>query len=514
MSTVALVPVVPAAPAAALPSPARAASWSRRAAVPALLLIAGAGLGAGGMVAFGPGPHSATGPAASNNDKEPEAEANTVTFPQSKWEAAGIKTEAVAEAPLQDHVWRTGRVVVDEDRVAHVSPPVDGVVVEVRARLGQDVAAGAVLAVLESREVGQAKMELVTTRVALMAERERAVWATTTAANTIDLVKAVAAGTPAAEIDAAFKDRPVGERRQALMAAYAQRGHLRTHLDAQRATSAAVPAATLQKTEAEFAAAEAALKALCEEYKFQAAQQARQAELKLKEAAAALDAARSRLLTLGFTAAQVEAMDPVAEGAAVSRFELKAPFAGTVVEKHAVRSERVGPQTQMFQVADLSTVWVQADAYEADLPLLRALAASGTGLVFRAPNAGVPERPADVVYAGDIVDRSSRALLVTAATKNDGRALKPGMYVEVGLPRGTADPVLQVPATVVQRHEGKVFVFVHAKGDEFRRVEVELGREAGDRAEVRAGLKAGDRVVTEGGFVLKSELLRDQLQGE
>lgn len=512
MSTVALTPI---APAPAAPPPSCAAAWPRRAALPFLLLVAGASLGIGGMAAFGPahGP-APSGPTASQKETHHEGEPDGVTFPQSKWEAAGIKTEPVGVAPLQDHAWRTGRVLANEDRVAHVSPPVEGMVVEVRARLGQDVAAGAVLAVLESREVAQAKMDLVTSRVAFAAERERAEWATASAANTADLVRAVAAGTPAAEIDAAFKDRPVGERRQALMTAYAQRGHLRTHLDAQRATSAALPAATLQKTEAEFAAAEAALKALCEEYKFQAAQQSRQAELKLKEAAAALDAARSRLLTLGYTAPQVEAMDPVAEGAAVSRFELKAPFAGTVVEKHAVRSERVGPQTQMFQVADLSTVWVQADAYEADLPLLRALAGTGTGLVFRAPAAGVPECPAEVVYAGDIVDRASRALLVTASAQNDGRALKPGMYVEVGLPRGGSEPVLQVPASAVQRYEGKAFVFVHAKGDEFRRADVALGRGAGDRTEVRSGLRPGDRVVTEGGFVLKSELLRDQLGGD
>ncbi|MBA4187960.1 MAG: efflux transporter periplasmic adaptor subunit [Planctomycetaceae bacterium] len=477
---------------------------------PPLLLAAGTVLGAGGLYLFGPAAHpTPTAPAESEKEKE---DSSQLTLAHEKWEGAGIRMEAVTAAPMRDHVWRTGRIVVDDDRVAHVSPPVEGLIVEVRARLGQEVAAGTVLAVLESREVGQAKLEFAQAKLSLAAERERNGWASSSAANTTDLVKAVVAGKPSIEIDSAFKDRPVGERRQTLMAAYANRNHLRTQVENQRASAGAVAGSTLQKTESDFEAAEASLRALCEEFKFQATQQARQSELKLKEMSAVFDAARTRLLTLGYTPTQIDAMDPVAEGAAVSRFEVMAPFAGTIVEKHAVRSERVSPQFQMFQIADLSTVWIQADAYEADLPLLRGL--GGRGLVFRATSGGVEERPAEMIYSGDLVDRTSRALTVTASAKNEGRVLKPGMYVEVGLPRGGSEPVLNLPASAVQRHQGKTFVFVHVKGDEFRRVDVELGREGGERTEIKGGLKPGDEVVTEGAFVLKSELFRDQLQGE
>jgi multidrug efflux pump subunit AcrA (membrane-fusion protein) len=166
----------------------------------------------------------------------------------------------------------------------------------------------------------------------------------------------------------------------------------------------------------------------------------------------------------------------------------------------------------MSRPADLSAVWVQADAFEGDLPLIRAL--GGRGVVFRSPTAGIDQRPAELVYAGDIVDRTSRTLTLTASAPNPRRELKPGMFVEVGLPRGGASPVLQVPASAVQRHDGRTFVFVHAGGGEFRRADVSLGREGGDRVEVKSGLAPGDAVVVEGGFVLKSELLRDQLAGD
>lgn len=495
------------------PTPPRSNLWVRRL-TPPLLLLAGAALGVGGVVFMNPQLHTSPPPASEPDKVKEQDEPGVVAFPRSKWEAAGVRTEVVAPSSLEDHAWRSGRVVVDDDRVAHVSPPVEGILVEVKVKLGQDVQAGAVLAVMESREVGQAKLDLITTRLAAEAEKERAGWAASTAANTADLVKAVIAGKTAVEIEAAFKDRPVGERRHTLMAAYSQRNHLRTLLEGQRASSAVVAGSLLKKTESDTEAAEASLRALCEEFRFQAAQQARQAELKLKEATVAYDAARTHLFTLGYTREQVDTMDPVAEGAAVARFEVTAPFAGTVVEKHAVRSERVGPLFQLFQIADLSSVWIQADAFEADLPIIRRL--EGRGLVFRAASAGVEQQPAEVVYTGDLVDKVSRALTVTATAKNPGRVLKPGMYVEVGLPRGTSESIIHVPASAVQRHQGKVFVFVHdkEKEGEFHRVDVVLGREGGERVEVRAGLKAGDEVAVGGGFVLKSELFRDQLAGD
>lgn len=74
--------------------------------------------------------------------------------------------------------------------------------------------------------------------------------------------------------------------------------------------------------------------------------------------------------------------------------------------------------------------------------------------------------------------------------------------------------MIQVPVSAVQQHQGKSFVFVLVGEDEFRRADVETGREAGERVEIRAGLKPGDVVAVGGVFVLKSELFRDQLAGE
>ena len=249
-----------------------------------------------------------------------------------------------------------------------------------------------------------------------------------------------------------------------------------------------------------------------EEFRFQVKNQVRQAELKLKDAEVAFDVGKAKLLLFGLSAGAVEQLDPISEGSAASHLKVKAPFAGTVVEKHAVRSERVDPKTQMFVLADLSAVWVQADVFESDLPLIREV--KDRPVMFRSVAAGVPERPARIVYAGDLVDKSSRALTLTAEADNADRLLKPGMFVEVGFDAGDQKPALQIPASAVLRHENKPFVFVQISDDRFRRADITLGRTAGERVEVTSGLAAGDRVVVRGGFVLKSELLKDQMAGE
>jgi len=366
--------------------------------------------------------------------------------------------------------------------------------------------------VIDSRELGQAKLDAYKARIGLVAERELAARTRTTMANADELLKLLAAETPLADIEVRMADKPIGDWRQQLLGAYTRRKQLQAQLVSLKASAGAIPESSVHKTEADADAAGATYTALFEELKFQVKNQVRQAELKLKEAETTLDMAKSKLLMLSLSAEAVESFDPIAEGATASHLIVKAPFAGTVLEKHAVRSERVGPQMQMFVIADLSSVWVQADVFETDLPLVRGL--TNRPVVFRSTVAGLAERTATVVNTGNLIDKASRSLTLTAEAANADRLLKPGMFVEIGFDTGDQTPTLQIPANAVLRHENRPFVFVHEADNRFRRAEVTLGRTAADKVEVTAGIKSGDRVVIRGGFVLKSELLKDQMVGE
>jgi len=483
----------------------------RRSAVLARMALLAAGVVAGvvGDRLFTPSADKAM-PAAVENPAE--AGADTVTFGPDKQAAAGIESVVVSSEPLVARVWRTGRVALHDDRLAHISPPAEGIVREVRVTLGQAIAAGDILAVIDSRELGQAKLDAYKAKIGLTAERELDARTRTTMANADELLKLLAIETPLADIEKRMADKPIGDWRQQLLGAYTRRKQLQAQLASQKASAGAIAESTVLKTEADADAAGATYTSLIEDLKFQVKNQVRQAELKLKDAETTLDVAKSKLLMLGLTAEAVDTLDPIAEGATASHLLVKAPFAGTVLEKHAVRSERVGPQTQMFVVADLSTVWVQADVFEADLPLVRGL--KNKPVVFRSMVAGVAERMATVISTGDLFDKSSRTLTLTAEAANTDRLLKPGMFVEIGFDTEDPTPVLQVPANAVLRNENKPFLFVQSGDDCFRRAEVALGRTAGDKVEITAGIKAGDRIVVRGGFVLKSELLKDQMAGE
>ncbi|MDY3558170.1 efflux RND transporter periplasmic adaptor subunit [Gemmata sp. JC673] len=452
-------------------------------------------------------------------EKKAEDDKSAVTMPKAKQTAAGVETAPATAGPLRTVTWRTGRVALNEDRVAHISPPAEGIVREVPVRVGQTVAAGDVLAVIECREFGFLKLELVKARIAAATEREATERTRTTMTNAAELLKLLVASTPAAEIEAKLADKPIGTWRADLLGASARRLQFRAQLASLKSSSGAVAESVVLKAQAEADAADAAYASLVEDLRYQVRFQVRQAELKLREAETTLDVAKAKLLTFGMTPEAVNALDPIAEGAKAALLCVRAPFAGTVVEKHAVTSERVGPQFQMFVLADLDTVWVQADVFEPDLPLVRDL--DGREVTFRSEVAGLAERPAKVVHTGDLVDKASRTLTLTAEAANrplkpgsNDRALKPGMLAEIGFESGSSAPVVQVPVAAVLRHENKPFVFVSTAEDTFVKREVTLGRQSGDAVEILEGLRPAEAVVVRGGFVLKSELLKDQMVGE
>ncbi|HEY1190632.1 MAG TPA: efflux RND transporter periplasmic adaptor subunit [Gemmata sp.] len=499
-------PFSPALESSAAPTaPARPRRWLKP--VMWLLFVAGA-CGVGAAVALSVAPK----PAANPEENTPSGDKNVVTLSKEQQTASGIEAATVSAAPLRASTWRTGRVGLNEDRVAHISPPAEGVVREVPARLGQPVAAGDVLAVIECREFAFLKLELVKARTALVAERETTNRIRTTMTNAAELLRLLAADAPLGEIEKKLDEKPIGSWRGDLLSAYARRNQLRTQRAALKSSAGAVSESMMVRVQSESDAADAAYTSLVEDLRYQVKFQIRQAELKLHEAETTVDITKAKLLTFGLTPEAVDTVDPIAEGTKSALLTVRAPFAGTVVEKHAVTSERVGPQSQLFVLSDLSTVWVQADVFEADLALVREL--TGKSVTFRAEGAGIAERPAKVLYTGDLIDKASRTLTLTAEAANPDRALKPGMMVEVGFDSGSSAPVVQVPVGAILRHENKPFVFVATAADTFTKRPVTLGRQVSETVEIAEGLKPGESVVVRGGFVLKSELLKDQMVGE
>jgi membrane fusion protein, heavy metal efflux system len=153
-------------------------------------------------------------------------------------------------------------------------------------------------------------------------------------------------------------------------------------------------------------------------------------------------------------------------------------------------------------MANLATVWVEADIHESDFD---SLARSRGGKIrFRSPAYPGREFEGEVTYTGDLVDEKSRRVKLLARAKNPERLLKPGMFVEVQVlsPRGKTAPL--IPAAALLTQGSRMIVYVRTGPDQFtgREVDVEISR--GGTTVVRSGLESGEVVVVEGGFKLKS----------
>lgn len=450
-------------------------------------------------------------PAALAGGDPRQATAEAIEFPKTSWQAAGILIAPAAVGPLAESATLTGRITLNEDRLAHVFPLVDGRVDEVLVGLGDHVTKGQVMAIIQSREVGQARLELVQDRLALGFARRKDQWAQAVAENTALLIELIRSSTPVEAIEQQLANRPLGEHRDKLMTAYIATAAAKRNLErlTPLQTQGIVGSRQIYEAEAAWDTARATLQSLLE----QLGQDARQAAVMSSQAVQELETRvatdETALEILGFSREEIAKVD-AAQGEALAHCPIEAPFDGTVISKDVVLLEHVGPTNQILGVADLRTVWLSADIYEAQLPLVAK--ATGQEVSFTSDAWPGQTFTATIFYTGDIVEKESRTVAMRAVAENADGMLKPGMFVRVTLPGAARASVLQVPRSAIQDHEGRAFVFVHTGGDAFERRDVRLGRRAGEAVEIVAGIAPGDQIVTGGGFALKSRLLAGLLE--
>lgn len=188
----------------------------------------------------------------------------------------------------------------------------------------------------------------------------------------------------------------------------------------------------------------------------------------------------------------------------------RAPAGGMVIEKMGVVGQMMKPGERIYRLADLSSVWVQAEIYEKDLPFVRPGAAVAVHTSYGS----------DRMFDGTVerllpqVQEQTRTATARIVLANPDGFLRPGMFVDVRFTAQLADDAVLVPDTAVLRSGERNTVFVALDGGSFEPRDVKLGaRSAGEVYEVLSGLNAGERVVVSGQFMLDSESqLREAIQ--
>jgi cobalt-zinc-cadmium efflux system membrane fusion protein len=192
-----------------------------------------------------------------------------------------------------------------------------------------------------------------------------------------------------------------------------------------------------------------------------------------------------------------------------SKVPIVAPFAGRVIARDLTKGELVETTQILFAVADLSTVWVVGNVSEKDVTYVhRATAVPNQPVEVHV--AAYPDEvfQGTVTYVGDVLDTATRTMQVRLTLPNPSGRLKPEMFATIRISSELVPNVLVVPEPAVQHDRDRRFVFVQQEPGVFEARTIKLGDKNGTFSEVLDGVQEGESVVTEGAFILKSELLK------
>ena len=227
----------------------------------------------------------------------------------------------------------------------------------------------------------------------------------------------------------------------------------------------------------------------------------KQAENDVIKARAEFRRSKEQLLSLRVPSAELD--KPLAQQRITSRFDMKSPLSGTVVERTVTPGQSVGPDAAqvLFTVADLDRLQVVADVYERDLALVK---------VSQVARVNVEAYPAAdfaavVASIGDVVDPNTRTIKVRAWVDNQDHRLKPEMFARLHLDVGDANPFLAIPKESVVEVDGKYFVYLVEAPNKYVKREVHVSNVSSDMVRVLDGLSPGQRIVTKGAVLVKGQ---------
>lgn len=233
----------------------------------------------------------------------------------------------------------------------------------------------------------------------------------------------------------------------------------------------------------------------------------------LEEAELARQVAEQRLMSIGLSHEDLAALAIEPEGTVkdrevrtpfphkeLTRYELKSPIDGTIIERQVALGETVKEDANIFIVADMSTVLVGLSIYARDLNTIRI----GQKVAIKAQALDM-KTSGTIFYIGPLVGAQTRTAKAYVSISNAGGLWRPGLFITVDVTREEIKVPVAVPVDAVQTLDNKNIVFVQSSS-QFEARAVELGRTDGNWVEIRSGLAPGEKFASKNSFILKAEL--------
>ncbi len=211
---------------------------------------------------------------------------------------------------------------------------------------------------------------------------------------------------------------------------------------------------------------------------------------------------------LGDKVAKGDLVATIESNQSLTTYQVRAPLAGTVIEKDVALGQNIGDQATMFVVANLADVWVDFSVYRQDFSRVHVGQPVTVAL-----GGGLGSVQSTISYISPLGANDTQTMLARAVVSNQGGMLRPGLFVtgEVALDEVPAG--LAVETKALQTIDGNPAVFVR-EGDRFELRKVATGRSDSERTEILSGLKPGESYATENSFVIKAELGKSSVEEE
>lgn len=392
----------------------------------------------------------------------------------------GLKVEPVNRRRLPFGVQTTGQIEVLPNKRVQVTNPVGGTVLKMFAQPGDAVEAGQAIALLSSPDLANLRTEAQDRRTAATNGVQQAEADLRLAQRTLERQQTIAT-------------KEIQQAKAALD--FAQESYTK---DQELAKQGALPQRNARESQTRFAQAQA------EYSRAESRLAVSEAQAQLERAQSALATARSQVDLSGQTYA-TRLRQLGANANPDGTITVTAPISGIVASRETTPGESAQDAGKVLMtIVDSQSVLASANIYEKDLGKI------SEGQQVRITVASLPKRSfiGRIQTIGSMVEGETRVIPVKAELNNSGGLLKPGMFAQMEvLTDKTPVAVLAVPRSAIVEVNKKNLVYVQ-NGNDFKSVEVGLGRTSGDWVEVTQGLFDGDQVVTQRANQLQAQSLR------
>ena len=420
-------------------------------------------------------------------------------LPEEAIKNADITIQTAGPAKLKILLNLSGEIGLNEEKVVHIVPRLDGVVKKVFKDLGDRVRVGDVLAIIESRELADSKINyLAATKQADLAkldlERQSLILK-----NTSQMLELLQKKLDLEEVYRELKNLAIGKSRELLIPAYAKLSLAKSvYLREKKLFAKGISSESEYLLAVEnYKSGEAKYIALREKIAYDGQWAVRQKKRTDEMETLKLQTARQKLFALGLTNQEVSTLSNQKEHA-FTQYGLRSPLGGVIIQKHLTTGEAVKNDDDVFLLADFSEVWANIAIPAKDLKYVKL----GQNVVVKDENLGI-EAKGNLTYLDSIIDEKNRTVTGRVVIPNPKGHWRPGTFVALELLLEERRVPLAVPTEAIQTIRDWSVVFVKY-GNFFEARPLELGANDGSWVEVLQGLKAGEQYVAKNSFVVKA----------